>query len=295
MALNISGIQSSKGVSRNLTHAFKSFRKESKNKTSRFKLDLDSTEDTGSQKLLQDQVSIPLSLPPLWVDSFEVISEKLQKIQDSLNLLGKAQKQRLAITFGETKQKETEIKALSDKITEMIRFAEKEIKEITKFQGNPEDSTIRKNITQSLAQRLQTLTSTFRKLQQHYMSSLSSFETDNLLEEPQESILDLQEEESVVAYNVLAERDSAINQLVDNLNELGTIFKELANLVVHQGTILDRIDYNIEQTLENTQKGEQELIKAEKHQKCTRATSCILFLIFGIFMLIIMLVLKHAV
>ena len=37
--------------------------------------------------------------------------------------------------------------------------------------------------------------------------------------------------------------------------ELSTIFKELSTLIVNQGTILDRIDYNIEVARENTSKG----------------------------------------
>ena len=56
-------------------------------------------------------------------------------------------------------------------------------------------------------------------------------------------------------------RDVEINQLVDTMNELGDIFKQLNNLVIEQGNILDRIDYNIEQTLENTKKANKQLKK----------------------------------
>ena len=56
-------------------------------------------------------------------------------------------------------------------------------------------------------------------------------------------------------------RDSEINQLVDTMNELGNIFKQLNTIVIEQGNILDRIDYNIEQTLENTKKANKQLKK----------------------------------
>jgi syntaxin 16 len=52
---------------------------------------------------------------------------------------------------------------------------------------------------------------------------------------------------------------------VANLGELGNIFKELNTLVVEQGTILDRIDYNIEQAVESTDKAVVHLEKAEMH------------------------------
>lgn len=44
----------------------------------------------------------------------------------------------------------------------------------------------------------------------------------------------------------LEERDEEINKLVEMINNLATVFKQLNQLVIDQGTILDRIDYNME-------------------------------------------------
>ncbi len=46
-----------------------------------------------------------------------------------------------------------------------------------------------------------------------------------------------------------------------SINELAVIFKELSTLVVDQGTILDRIDYNIEVAATHVEKGHKELVK----------------------------------
>lgn len=53
--------------------------------------------------------------------------------------------------------------------------------------------------------------------------------------------------------------------MVTNLKELGEIFRDLNTLVVEQGTILDRIDYNVEMAEIHTGKAHTELLKAEKH------------------------------
>ena len=60
---------------------------------------------------------------------------------------------------------------------------------------------------------------------------------------------------------MINERDNEIAQIAGSIEELATIFKELAVLVIDQGSILDRIDYNMEQVVERTEKGLLELEK----------------------------------
>ena len=45
------------------------------------------------------------------------------------------------------------------------------------------------------------------------------------------------------------QRDEEIRRIVESIAELQSIFSDLANLVADQGTVLDRIDYNMEQTV----------------------------------------------
>ena len=83
-----------------------------------------------------------------------------------------------------------------------------------------------------------------------------------------------------------AERDEEIRKIVESIEELSAIFKELAVLVIDQGTILDRIDYQMEQVVEQVEDGVQHLERAEEYQKSARPRYCICFLLITITILL---------
>lgn len=64
-------------------------------------------------------------------------------------------------------------------------------------------------------------------------------------------------------------------------------------LVIDQGTILDRIDFNIEETLVHAKKGNEQLNKANEYQKSKRGTYCIVILSTLIFFFLVLLIIKY--
>jgi syntaxin 16 len=58
-----------------------------------------------------------------------------------------------------------------------------------------------------------------------------------------------------------AEREKEITQIVESVNDLAQIMKDLSILVIDQGTIVDRIDYNITRVSTSVEQGVKELVK----------------------------------
>ena len=69
------------------------------------------------------------------------------------------------------------------------------------------------------------------------------------------------------------------------MSELAGIFKEIQVLVIDQGTILDRIDYNMEVAVDRVDEGVVQLEKARKYQKASRPMKCICVLVIIIIVL----------
>lgn len=67
----------------------------------------------------------------------------------------------------------------------------------------------------------------------------------------------------------LATRTRELDEIAKSISQLADVFKDLQVMVIDQGTILDSIEYNIEQTAVHVQEAVKEL---------NVATQCVLFL-----------------
>jgi len=257
-------------------------------------------------------------LPPAWVDTVEEIEADMAEMDKKMDTMIGLHTKRLMVTFDDSSERDQdrEIDALAQSITALFRRCERTLKRI---QGSANDTgseqKIRGNVVRTLAQRLQGVNVKFRRAQKEYLSKRQAQKTgatadgtfDFLSETekgsgaPQLTSLDTagvqftMDQLAVVddAEKLAAERDQEINKIVQNIEELSAIFKELAVLVIDQGTILDRIDYNMEQVVQSTEDGVIALEKAEAYQKSARPRWCICILLFLITILLTFLILKH--
>lgn len=89
---------------------------------------------------------------------------------------------------------------------------------------------------------------------------------------------------------MVEEREREIRQVVQSISDLNEIFRDLATMVVEQGTVLDRIDYNVEQSCVKTDEGLKQLQKAEQYQKKNRKMLVILILFVLVIVMIVVLI-----
>ena len=91
---------------------------------------------------------------------------------------------------------------------------------------------------------------------------------------------------------LLQQRENELDNIVKGVNNLHEMFKDMNILVSEQGTILDRIDYNIDLGFDNIVKAKKTIHKANESRKGSCFRNVILFLMVFIFVESIMIVLK---
>jgi syntaxin 16 len=90
----------------------------------------------------------------------------------------------------------------------------------------------------------------------------------------------------------LVKRDNELDNLLSSVNDLAEIFKDMQNLVMEQGSILDRIDYNIDIAASNVSSGKKSIEKADKYHKNNCFRNVIIILIVCIFIEGILIIFK---
>nr|AFK42701.1 unknown [Lotus japonicus] len=93
--------------------------------------------------------------------------------------------------------------------------------------------------------------------------------------------------------HISEEREREIEQVVKSVNELAQIMKDLSVLVIDQGTIVDRIDYNIQSVATSVEEGLKQLRKEKRTQKSGGMVTCATVLVIMCFVMLALLILKE--
>ncbi|KAI8869574.1 t-SNARE [Ramicandelaber brevisporus] len=263
-------------------------------------------------------------LPPQWVDLVEEVNSTVDEAKRDLRTLDGLHRKHLLPGFDDRTGEEAEIARLTQSITQRLRDCHRSVTLLSGSTATAEgqESVVGRNIQMSLAMSLQELSDTFRKMQTEYLSKMRARQGlpddatgDSMADSStiantyggadplgvqraattfdltltDEQILIMEQNESAIG-----QRESEIDQVAKSISQLAEIFQSLQKMVIDQGTILDRIDYNVEQTANYIQKGTEELEHAEQIQKKNTATKCMFILAAIAIALIIILALKKS-
>ena len=91
---------------------------------------------------------------------------------------------------------------------------------------------------------------------------------------------------------VIAQREREIEDIAQGIIELSDLFRDLQTMVIDQGTMLDRIDYNVERMHTDVKSAEKEIKVASGYQRKTTKRKIILLLFLLVAGLFILLLVK---
>lgn len=175
----------------------------------------------------------------------------------------------------------------------------------TSKEPKSQEDVMKRNLKVSLVNELNDLSIEFRNEQQEYLKNMERFKANQRANkvqydddfhdmEPEErkKLVELQQKleadpgftdeqirQMMQNEESIMRRDRELRQILSSIVELNELFKEFATLVVEQGTLIDRIDYNIETAHSFVEQANEELRTAEKYQKMSRGSLCILLLV----------------
>ncbi|GAB1210047.1 hypothetical protein APSETT445_008837 [Aspergillus pseudonomiae] len=95
----------------------------------------------------------------------------------------------------------------------------------------------------------------------------------------------------------IMQREREINDIAKGIIELSDIFRELQAMVIDQGTMLDRIDYNVEKMNTEVKAADKELKVATNYQRRTTKRKILLLLVIivaGLFIILLVKPKRHA-
>nr|QQL93557.1 SNARE1 [Heterodera schachtii] len=91
--------------------------------------------------------------------------------------------------------------------------------------------------------------------------------------------------------HVSKEREQEVLKISKSILELHSMFKDIASMIIDQGTILDRIDYNVEQSASRITSAFKSVHKADRYQKKNKKMQLIVMLSAFAILLMLLIVL----
>ena len=310
MKISRSSFKESKyGISRNLSLRYLTMLQKlnihyNKENNSKALISEDISNNRYTSKLISsnDKIELTNITSPKYMQLYEECDNLLKEFDIEFNKLKEEQQKRIVPNFNETESKliTQNIQMISSKMTQQLKKCKNLTKELKIQLANSDlDENVKINMYQNLLNRL---AETTRALQINEEMQLQKYQEFNGVEDSFFNINNYDSIETNQTQNfrsidtkkldVNKERNKEIDQIVKTVNDLKEIFMDVSEMVISQGTILDRIDYNTYQTRHNIRKGNKEMEETHERLKsgCLRRINQILIGI--IFIMAILIIFK---
>ncbi|CAJ0942463.1 unnamed protein product, partial [Mesorhabditis belari] len=311
---------SSIGITRNLTEVFVLLRNNAQqNKFIYGNGNASRNEEKLSLVALEEGNEHRDSEQPMWIHTSDEVEFEFGRIRSRLEELEQMQKRHLSkpnIGDENFEEEEKQMEAMTEQITSMLGHCQRLIGLLRTQSVARESSSehrLRENAISALLLTLSDITNNFRSRQTNYLKRIKSrtnhldsyLVTSGQTDEPSwDQLVDLTptKEYSMVQLQQIMnneievrQRENEVLAVNSSIRELNHLFKDVSQMIIDQGTILDRIDYNVEQASIRVNKAVASVEKAEKYQRNDKKMHCICFLAAAILLVLLFIVLKKAI
>ena len=256
-----------------------------------------------------------INIQPIWLQCVEVIDDNLNKIQQQIGELKEYQTLRQRVMFDDNKANEYDIniQETSHSITSLLKLSKIKLQEIA-TKGNEfndigfEERNARYNAMRSKAIKLQQFTKLFRNTQRQFIENMQIKENksqkymNNIDIRNMPDLSNISEGYNQEQIKMIEDMENRANdktqrilEIAKSVHELAELFNDLSVLIVEQGSLLDRIDYNVEQTLETLENTVDVIKDTDDIQKRSKSALCIIVLVMLIILMALILLLKNTI
>ena len=251
----------------------------------------------------KDKMEMENIITPKYMEIYEQCDNLLKDFDVEFNKLKEEQQKRIVPNFNETESKliNQNIHMISNKMTQKLQKCKQLTKELKNLLVNTDiNENVKFNMYHNLLNRL---AETSRALQINEEMQIQKYQEFNTVEDSffhscnnYDSIETTQTQNfnsnNPKKLDVAKERNKELDLMVKTVNDLKEIYQEVSDMIISQGTILDRIDYNLYQSRYNVRRGNREMEETHERLKsgCLRRINTILIII--IFVMSLLLVFK---
>ena len=239
----------------------------------------------------------PESLLEPFFQHASVLKRDISDLNIALDALLKKHKECLRPTFADSLDTISEINAMTTSMNIKMDDIQQRINYLTlPDDGHPDRLKILCNLRQMLNEAFREFKVKFKLEQQTFSATFNrkgKKQRKRAKNEVDFSSLNFGTQgQEMRTMQMERQREQEIEQIAQRAEEIRNIFHDLHSLIIEQGTVIDRIDYCINESLTNAVEAEGQIRSAAKYQQKSRMWLCVVILAVLIVILFIMALTK---